>query len=328
MVGNPYPAPLPWRNIGVAPGGDVADYGYIYDRGIRDYRIVADVGGIGILDTVPEGAGFWMHSTRARTVRTNALTAPAAARGPQITFGEGDYLIPLQAAGAGCADRCAAVGVMRDADKLPDGGKFINPPAAGASVDLYFLDAAGRKLCYDLRSDVQSTQTWDFEVVTDIGDIEISVALLDLSRVPADKQVTLTDTATGKRIYVRTAQQYTYRATQDAPRRFKLEVGPRTVGALVISAASATMARGGQVAVAYSLSQSADVTIQVLNISGRPVKALAAGAPAAAGVNSQLWDLSSSRGTQVPNGTYLISIRATTDTGQQTRTVVPVQVSR
>ena len=331
-VGNPYPAVLPWRNIGVAPGGDVKDYGFIYDRdmngGEGGYRVVADAQGIGILDTVPKGAGFWMYSTTARTVRTNALTAPAAARRPQFTLSEGDYLIPLQAAGAGCADGCAAVGALQAADRLPDGGKFINPPTTGAFVDLYFLGDAGRRLCYDLRTDVQSAQTWNFEVVTNIGDIDISVALPDLSRVPAGKQVTLTDTATGKRIYVRTAQQYTYRATQDAPRRFKLEVSPRTVGALVISSASATMARGGHVAVAYSLSQSAEVTLNVMNISGRSVKALAAAAPAAAGVNSQLWDLSSSRGTQVPNGTYLISIRATTDTGQQTRTVVPVQVSR
>ena len=327
-VGNPYPAPLPWRNIGVAAGGDVKDYGFIYDRGINDYRIVADVQGIGILDTVPNGAGFWMHSTRARTVRTNALTAPAAARGPQITFADDDYLIPLQATGAGCADRCAAAGVVQAADRLPDGGKFINPPATGAYVDLYILDDDGQKFCYDLRPGVQSAQTWNLEVVTNIGDIDIAIALPDLSRVPPDKQVMLTDTATGKRIYVRTAQQYTYRATHDTPRRFKLEVGPRTGGALVISSASATMTRGGQVTVAYSLSQSADVTINVMNISGRSVKALAAATPATAGVNTRLWDLSSSRGTQVPNGTYLISICATTDGGQQTRTIVPVQVSR
>ena len=49
MAGNPYhPANLAWANIGVASGGVIRDYGFIYDRAIGDYRIVADVAGIGI----------------------------------------------------------------------------------------------------------------------------------------------------------------------------------------------------------------------------------------------------------------------------------------
>ncbi len=330
MVGNPYPADLPWSRIGVAPGGTVKDYGFIWDRNADppDYRVVADVNGFGILDRVPEGAGFWMNSSTARTVRINPLTAPTAVETAPLVLADGDYVIPLQAAAGGRADTCAAAGVVKAAERLPGGGRLVNPPPAGSHVDLYFIGPDGGKLCYDLRASADATESWDFEVVTDIGDVAVAISLLDLSRVPADKQVTLEDTASGKRTYARTTQQYTYQATGGQARRFKLEIGPRSVGSLAISAASAAMSRGGQVALTYTLSQTANVSISVMNISGRQIKYLVADKPASSGVNTELWDLTSTRGTTVPAGRYLISIVATTDSGQQTRALVPVQVSR
>ncbi len=328
MVGNPYQAELAWAKLGIAGGGAVKDYGFIWDRNVQDYRVVADVVGFGILNTLDEGAGFWMHSTSVRTVRINAPATAAVQTETGAALGDGDYLIPVQAAGAGRADTCAAAGVVQAAASLPGGGRLVNPPAAGSQVDLYFIGSDGSKLCYDLRASTAATETWDFEVVTDIGDIAVAVSLPDLSRVPADKQVTLVDTASGKRVYARTTQQYTYQATRGQARRFKLEVGPRSVGSLAISAVSAAMSRGGQVTLTYALSQPASVSISVMNISGRRVKHLSADKAATSGVNTEVWDLTSARGTVVPAGRYLISIEANTDSGQATRALVPVQVSR
>ncbi len=328
MAGNPYPANLPWANLGIAAGGAVKDYGYIWDRSARDYRIVADVTGIGIIDTIPQGAGFWTHSTMARTVRVNPLTGTAAVKTPALVLSAGDYILPLQATTSGCADTCAAAGVIKAADTLPGAGRLINPPAAGAGVDLYFLGGDGAKLAYDIRSKAAGTETWDFEVLADIGDVPVSISLPDVSGVPLDKQITLIDTTTGRRIYVRTTQLYTYQAEDGQPRRFTLEIAPRSVGSLNISATSAAMSRGGQVAVTYALSQPAGVSISVMNIGGREVKQLTAGKAAASGVNTEIWDLTNSHGAGVPAGRYLLSIIATTDTGQQARAIVPVQVNR
>lgn len=325
MVGNPYPAPLPWSQIGVAPGGTVKDYGFIYDRDIDDYRLVADVTGYGIVDTIPEEAGFWMHTDTARTVR---ITAPAttAATEPAMTFGDGDYLIPVQAVSAGTSDGCAAAGVVADAAAMPGGGQIINPPAKGAGVDLYFVGDDGRKLSYDVRTAGSDSHSWEFEVAT-TADAPVTVALPDLSAVPADQQVTLVDTVTDKRIYARTMRGYTYDASADQARRFRLEVADRTAAALVVSSATA-QAEGGQVTLSYALSQPASVSVNVMNISGRLIRTVAAGQARSAGVNTETWDLRNADGAMVPSGKYLMCIRATADNGQQVQSVVPVQVMR
>ncbi|MFP3904061.1 MAG: carboxypeptidase regulatory-like domain-containing protein [Armatimonadota bacterium] len=328
MVGNPYPATLNWSRIGVAPGGAVKDYGFIYDPDINDYRLVADVQGIGILNAIPNGAGFWMHSDTAKTVHVNAPLDTAQASEPKMAFGDGDYLIPVQASAGGTVDGCAAAGVAQNAAAMPDGGKIINPPTIAADVDLYFLGDDGRKLSYDVHSAGAASYTWEFEVQT-AGDMPVTVALPDLSAVPHEKQVTLIDTASGKSIYARTVQGYTYDGRADKPRRFKLEITDRTASALVVSSATATMTDGGQqVTLSYALSQPASVSVNVMNISGQRIRTVAAGQAREAGVNTESWDLRNAHGSMVPAGRYILCIRAKTDSGQQVQSIVPVQVKR
>ncbi|MFO7946427.1 MAG: carboxypeptidase regulatory-like domain-containing protein [Armatimonadota bacterium] len=327
MVGNPYPTALQWSRLGVASGGAVKDYGFIYDPAINDYRLVADVQGVGILNTIPNGAGFWMHSDTAKTVHINAPLATAEASEPAMTFGDGDYLIPLQASAGGTVDGCAAAGVAQNAAAMPDGGQIMNPPTIGADVDLYFVADDGRKLSYDVHSAGASSHTWEFEVQT-AGDMPVTLSLPDLSAVPAEKQVNLIDTASDRRIYARTVQGYTYEASADQPRRFKLEVTDRTAAALVVSSATATMADGGHVTLSYALSQPASVSVNVMNISGRRIRTVAAGQARSAGVNTESWDLRNDHGSMVPTGRYMLCIRAQTDSGQQVQSIVPVQVKR
>lgn len=330
MVGNPYAAALPWANLGVAAGGSVNDYGFIYDRSIGGYRPVAEVSGFGFITSIPDGAGFWMYSTTARSVRVNPLTTTTAAadESNELSLADGDYVIAIQASSAGCTDSCGAAGIVKAAAMLPNGGQLINPPAIGAGIDMYFVSDDGQKLSYDLRSTATNVETWQFEVVNTLGDMPVTIALPDLSGVPSDKQVTLVDTATGERLYARTMQAYTYQSIAGQSRRFALEVSSRTNAPLAISGVSAAQASSGNVAVTYSLSAPATVSMRVMNISGREVKVVTSGTIAASGVNNEVWNLTNSAGARVPAGRYLISINAVTASGQQTQGIVPVQVSR
>jgi hypothetical protein len=328
MAGNPYQAALPWKNLAVAPGGAVSDYGFIWDRAAGEYRVVADVAIPGFRATVPVGAGFWMYSTTARQVLANPPVQAAAASGPTVQLTEGDFIVPLRATAAGYSDGCAGVGVVKSAEALPGGGRIVNPPAADSPVDLYLLDTNGTPLSYDIRTSGVGANTWEFEVRCSVADVPVAVSLPDLSMVPADQQVTLLDTTTGKRMYARTMPQYVYQSDADGPRRFQLEIAPRDVGALAISAASINARSGGPVTLSYSLSQNATVGITVMNISGRTVRQLVGGKAATAGINSETWDLMGAHGTMVPAGRYLITIVATSEGGQQARAVVPLQVSR
>lgn len=327
MAGNPYPADLQWASIGLASGGVVRDYGFIWDRAIGDYRIVADLNGIGILDTIPNGAGFWMRSDAPRVVRINAPALAAAEPRTGFTLGAGDWVLPIRAEVAGRVDQCSALGVVKSAAQLPGGGKMLNPPSTGGSVDLYFVDE-DRELAYDVRQTAAAGETWQFEVVSQIVGQPVTISLPDLSALPADKQVTLVDTAANRRIYLRTTQAYTYEADAGATRAFELIIAPRSVAALTISSASANVSNAGAVALTYALSQDAAVTVEIMNISGRPIKTVAAARAASAGVNTEVWDLRSSAGTKVPAGRYLVTVTAAADNGQQARAVIPVQVNR
>jgi hypothetical protein len=328
MVGNPFQVALPWKSLAVAPGGAVADYGFIWDRAAGEYRVVADVGIVGFRETIPVGAGFWMYSSTARQVLANPPVATAAASGSSLQLSDGDFVVPLRATAAGFSDGCAGVGVIRSAARLPGGGQLVNPPVADSPVDLYLLGSDGTQLSYDLRTASVGAQTWEFEVSCAVADVPVTVSLPDLSMVPTDQQVTLLDTVTGKRMYARTVSQYVYQSDADGPRRFQLEIAPREVGALAISAATANAQPGGPVTLSYSLSQNAAVGITVINISGRTVRQLASDKAGTAGLNSETWDLMGAHGTMVPAGRYLITIVATTDSGQQARSVVPVHVNR
>jgi hypothetical protein len=92
---------------------------------------------------------------------------------------------------------------------------------------------------------------------------------------------------------------------------------------LAITSAAALPARGA-VQITYALSADATVRAEVLNLAGRPVRALTFRAPGAAGLNTLLWDRRSNTGTAAPSGTYLIRLRATRPDGQQAQVVLSV----
>ena len=62
--------------------------------------------------------------------------------------------------------------------------------------------------------------------------------------------------------------------------------------------------------------------------AGRVVRTLCSARDAAPGVNTLSWDLTSSQGTRVPSGRYMIRISAASEDGQQVTAVTSANVSR
>jgi FlgD Ig-like domain len=98
-------------------------------------------------------------------------------------------------------------------------------------------------------------------------------------------------------------------------------------GGLAISGASAARTGRG-VAVTFTLSAPAAVTVEVLNVAGRLVAQVAQERVCPAGTQQVPWSGRTSRGTSAPPGTYLMKLTACSADGERTAAVVPVNLRR
>ncbi len=331
MGANPYEGGLLWAQVNIPAGSPASNYGFIYDTAAGGYRLVTTTAGLGAVTTVPRNAGFWMRASAATQVTIEgpgsavaSAADPVAARQP----GPGSWVIPVVARAAGSMDASSFAGVLAEAAANPAAYRIDNPPAVSPYVDLYFTAGVGRRLAVDVRDQAAATETWEFVVTTDMAGVQIEVSLPDLSEVPADKKVTLVDEDAGKRMYARTMPAYTYNSGEGGSRHFSLEVSDGVGGGLAIASATASATGGGQVAISYTLSADAQVSVQVLNIAGRPIAALATSQAKAAGANTAVWSGRSKSGTACPAGQYLVQITALADDGQSVQALVPVLVQR
>jgi hypothetical protein len=105
-----------------------------------------------------------------------------------------------------------------------------------------------------------------------------------------------------------------------------LQVGSTSSSLALTGLTAVPTAAGAQIT--FSLSRRASVGARVLNIAGRPVRALCTAQECNAGTNTLLWDSRTNQGLALPNGTYLVEVSAEDDDGQRSRGLTYVYVSR
>ena len=332
MAANMYTAALPFANIIPGLPGSIRAYGYVYDPVSGGYLLIAGTPGVNVARTVIyPWEGIWLRTsggpaTAAVTPPPTATSAGARSVEPQsVDLGTGGWALPIVATAGNRQDATTTVGV---GPALGQAIQLDNPPMAPETVDVYLLGADGRYLAQDVKASNATALSWEFEVVTDLANAQVAVALPDLSQLPNDRVVYLTDLDANKRIYARTMSAYSF-TSGDAggKRRFKLEIAPKSEAGLVVAnAAAATSARG--VVVTYNVSRECQVSVQVTNIAGRVIRTLCEGKATSSGLNTMSWDLKSGRGTRVPSGRYLIQVRAVSEDGQQAQAVTSALVRR
>lgn len=325
MIANPFTVPLPFSNLTPVLAGGVTPYCFAYDPTTGSYLYIASTPGVNVARTyILPWEGVWIRSlVGPTTITATAPVGPAQLAAPQSLDTGGGYVVPIVAKAGKVADLCSAAGVTAQG-----AFKVQNPPRLPESVDLYFLDESGTPLAQFLKPASAGVQSWSFVVSTDLPNTEVAVSLPDLSQVPNNLSVTLIDEDSGASLYMRTLAQYVFTTGADgAVRHFRLEVGPRGANELAITAASAQNTSTG-VVVSYSVSSACQVNIDVLNIAGRVIRRVVTGQAAAAGVNSQVWNLRNDAGAPVPAGLYLLRIEAAADNGQRVQAVTQVGVNR
>lgn len=207
-------------------------------------------------------------------------------------------------------------------------------PPLGPGVDLFVKTAEQpEEGCWgyalDLRDEPVGAATWELRVETCQADAVVTISWPDLSELPDNLVAYLVDRTTGQRLYMRTAQGYSFRTgANGAGRDLQVEVKERGASAGMVTSLAAVATGGGGAEIVFTLSTEASVDVTILNIAGRPIRQLAATQPCVRGVNRLYWDGRSTSGTRVPAGRYIVTMTARHEDGQQTRRICPLAIER
>jgi hypothetical protein len=312
----------------------------ISNKWVRGYLWTYNGTGYDMLDTasgqILPWVGYWMRAyvdcvlvldPTARSMADDRAAGPTSGRATAPSADE--WSLRLSARAEDYADAFNFIGVTSDADRRA----IESPGYPGEYVDLYFVGDAtrapeGSRLASQMYAEAAPEMEWDFEVATDQQNSKVVLSWPDIARTPRDYSFVLTDVDSKKSVFMRTRTQYSYNSGQaSGPRRFKITASSGSAGALMITGLSCQSARGSTT-VAYNLSRDAEITIKIYDLRGKAIRTLTAGEPEAKGLSQRVWDGKDSRGRLVSRGTYIVEVRAQTETGQATRAVVPVALGR
>lgn len=334
QIGNPFTLPLRLDHIRVlgSAGGDwTMDEAYSrmllvptifeYDPLLNDYRWNTDMHGA----ELDPYKGYWLLCYDDVTLQFPPPSSIAASAADTVAGGpageSSGWKVNLSVNADGQVRSNRSFGQHPDARDGYDRHDLPQPPvatSAGAvAFNSAFLTDDGAKLLVDMRPPAART-TWRFVVGTSAANQDVTVNWGDLSGLGSDVVLTLIDTTTGQRCYMRTASSYSYRSREtNEARVLELVAQERGANTLAVTSLSAQQTSGGQVAITYAVSVPASVDIVIRNISGVPVATVVQDRGASAGVNTVVWNKTNGRGAPVPTGRYICHVTARCpDTGQ------------
>ncbi len=281
--------------------------------------------------------GYWLLAYRDVTLvfppPSGLLVAqePAAA-GSQSEDG---WRVGVQVECSGQSRSARYFGAASAAADQVDVRDIPAPPStlrAGPALDAWFsigADEDGARFLMDTRSADAASQTWNLTVLSEAPGAPVTVRWPGLSQsLPGDLVATMEDVASGRQVYMRTSESYTFSSQTGGARELRITVRPRAEATLGLTAATRGITGGG-LEIAYTLGSSASVDVEVRNIAGRVVRRVAQNRAAVEGQNTLVWNGLSEAGTPVPGGTYIVQITARSpETGEQMSVIRTATVTR
>jgi len=300
---------------------------WVYEDDSHSYRMInADTAGSRL---VSPWQGFWMLVLKNCTVTIPRPSAPAQLPHPAqaaVTTTESDN---------GWALRLVAeAGQFRDMDNFcgvrPAAAVTCvdNPPTVAGGVDLYFSpSASNRRLAASFRRQDKPQLIWEMTVTWQQPFAEIIISWPTVDQIPSRYTATLCDRESAKTVNLRTQHCYRFTAGQPGQRHFRLEFHRTGNQPLMVTNVTA-LSHHGRGQITFILSKSANCDIKIMNIAGRPIRVLQTGRTYPAGQSIVAWDGRSGNGSVVPNGRYLIEIRAAAPDGTAARGLAAMNIVR
>jgi hypothetical protein len=233
----------------IAPG-----FGFAWHHDpVLGWQLKANLAGAlnDVNDDLLAWSGYFVNVTTAGNIDVGTAGTAAEVE-PLDIGGEDAKLIQLVVQGGGAQDSMNLCGIGDKAVEIP------NPPAAVGGVDLCFVRDGSDPLAVDVRSG-NICQKWDMVVTASIPETSVSITAPDLSSIPADYAVILTDQETGRKSYLRTSGGYSFQAGAVGTRKLSLEIVARSQATLM-SSVSVQAADGKSAVITYGLTGPASVT--------------------------------------------------------------------
>jgi hypothetical protein len=283
------------------------------------------------LKSIPAGAGVWLFAIQEAILHwPGGVGLPPGPGGPPapstVRRSPAGWLVQLRARSSQCRDDYNYFGVGQLRSPL------LNPPRVGGApyVDLYLTSGTRSEGAPRLASSVLAAarsggDSWSFAVESNQLGEALALSWPDLSCVPKNQRLTLADLTAGKTIPLRTVSAYTYVNRSAAPRAFEIRAEASSSSALLVTGFTARPTRGGSLALVYTLSQPAAVSLRVLSGAGRTVAGTANSTVSRAGPNQVAW-APAAEGASLSRGLYLVELTAHTDAGVAVKAVTAVRL--
>jgi hypothetical protein len=332
QLGNPFLSPMDFTAATVESGtvamdlvsaeaaGIMRRFAWVYDTDSCDYELIDRVVGEEPRLIAP-WEGFWVLVLKPCRLVFDRYTEASATQMDTQDTPRPAWSLQLVASTATSRDAANYVGVATQGAQLD----VEAPPAFAPGVRLELRGRGGACAAAFQRPSARGW-SWDFTVTSDVPG-GVTLVAPDLSAVPAEYAISLMDRDAGRSIQLRTTPSYRYTATEAGlERHFRLTVRPRGA-VLAVTGTSATPTRGGA-EVRFVLSADAACDVEVLNLAGRLVRRIVTGRDCAAGQQVILWNGRNEGGVAVPNGTYLVRVRARSVGGEAAQGLSTASVIR
>jgi len=185
---------------------------------------------------------------------------------------------------------------------------IVQPPEFGPFVSLYFPSAGGQgpmPLAVDLRSPFAGKKQWDFEVMTNLGDTEVTLTWDDLRKAPAGMKFRLADLDARSVLDMRKVGFYRFRTGNSAVRHFRVVVFSGAQPAARISDVNLQRTPHGLL-VTFRSSQPVEAEAEIYTLRGQRIRAVKAKAISAEGDYAFSWDWRDMQGQPAREGVYLV----------------------
>jgi hypothetical protein len=316
--------------------------------------------------------GYWFRNTSTQTIRMRFLrpnesltttTRSVKARKPGAAIMKDeqdkirfrsidskntiDWRLQLAVRQGDLLDTDNSIGVSPGAKDGFDTQYDTEKPPIMTAAPMVYLSVEGKNaaggravLADDIRDSSVGVgkRTWDFNVQPAEGQGDVTLFWPNVNRLPRGIEPFLVDTATGKRIPLRSASSYKYTPSSEetsgrSVHRFQIEVAKPSSIPLMLTNVRQTRVDGGRgigqdgYRISFKVTREADVTAEIQSLTGRTVTRLTTRGRSV-GETSILWNRRSQDGSELPAGAYVLTLTAKDADGSVVQVRQPIMSLR
>ena len=356
LIANPYNYGIPLGEIIGVPEAqndtaytftELANLGYIsgylayWDNQTQGYQDISS-----FTDLMQPNTGYWIYVPSSQPVTMQyppvfqafipglsdpynvVPKIPKAAKAASGPAASALWTLQLSARQNGVVDGKAAIGQANTIAEVKALTKYKAPIApVKNAVSSAIVVQNGTKttlLSQSLIAKTVTSQTWNWQVYTKAAG-SVTLTWPNISNIPSNVDVKITDVSTGKTTDLRSISNYTFSAKAQSTHNFKLavKVGPALPTIESVTATS----KPSLASVVYDLSIGAQTTVTIQQ-SGQVIATIVNNRSDNAGNSSATWNLLDSANRRVKAGIYQVVVSSTPAGGSNSTKSATIVVGR